>query len=110
MHLQTLPLAIHRAEAYADALARAERGPFAFIGLPASAERLPGIEGALGLAVANERGYTPVPLAWARFTSLAEAEGQAEKLNRELLNLTPRDELGIVASTMGGRRYNRAAA
>ena len=60
---------------------------------------------ALGIAVANEPGYAPVPKFIYAAPSLGEAQKRAQRLNREVLNLTNETEFGIVASTMGGRMF-----
>lgn len=103
---EPLPLTTHRAEAYRDACA--DRGPIAFVAVMPD-ENLPGIQGALGVAVANERGYFPVPLGWARYATRDAAAEHAEHLNRHL-GLGDEAAWQIIASTMGGRRYTPEAA
>jgi hypothetical protein len=53
----------------------------------------------LGVAVANERGYNPIP--GKTFKSHAEAVEWADGLN-EHIGLSRHDAAGIVISTMGG--------
>lgn len=67
-------------------------------------DRLPRINGALGVAIANETGYMPVPLAWVRFASFSDAEVEADRLNT-LVGLDDETAMRIVFSTMGGQRY-----
>lgn len=54
----------------------------------------------LGIAVANERGYYPVPLHWCRADTYDEMDAHADELNKELFNLLPRAAAVIVASSM----------
>ncbi len=61
----------------------------------------------LGVAVANERGYNPVPAGWAISEDMAKAREEAERLN-ELLGHSKETSFQIIASTMGGRLYRRA--
>jgi len=103
---ETVQLLQHRAEAYAEAVAGQDRGPIAFVAVMPQ-EPLQGYQGALGVAVANERGYFPVPLGWARYTSFEGAPDHAEYLNEEVLKLTDMESFKIIASTMGGLRYTR---
>ena len=100
--MQNKPLTTQRAEAFRDACA--ERGEVAFVAVPPD-EQVPGINGALGLAVANERGYHPVSLGWARFITLDAAQANADELNAHLHNSDDRKAVSIIASTMGGRRH-----
>lgn len=58
----------------------------------------------LGIAIANEQGYNPVPEYWAHADRLDEMQDHANQLNAaegksEFLCVE------IVCSTMGGRRY-----
>lgn len=99
---EPLPLSANRADAYREACA-ARGVPFAFVAVT-PAEKLDGINGALGLALANESGYAPVPLGWARYASLDAATEHADALNAGL-GLDAETAFRIVASTMGGRRY-----
>jgi hypothetical protein len=102
----SFPLTLDRAEAYRAACA--ERGEVAFVAVMPT-EKLDGINGALGVAVANERGYHPVPLGWARFTTLDAAQDCADLLNQHLHG-DPMKAFRIIASTMGGLRYTPEAA
>jgi len=54
----------------------------------------------LGIAIANERGYVPIPEHWANGDNLAELEAHARVLNEQLFGLTEDEELRIIASTM----------
>jgi hypothetical protein len=58
----------------------------------------------LGLAVANEPGYHPIPLHWANFPTFDSAHGEADRLNRELLDLNERAAARIVCSSMAAGR------
>lgn len=58
----------------------------------------------LGCAVANERGYNPVPEFWANGDDMDEFHAHADELN-EAMGLDKNAALNIIASTMGGRRY-----
>lgn len=101
----TQPLTTQRAEAYRDALAARNRGPIAFVAVTPN-EECPGVHAALGIAVANERGYMPVPLGWAAFETWEAAESNVDELNKHL-GLDRMEGLKIIASTMGGMRYVR---
>jgi hypothetical protein len=105
--MTTLNLTDHHAEAYRDACA--DRGKIAFVAIMPD-EPFPGIQGALGVAVANERGYFPVPLGWARYATYDAAADHADRLNTQVLGLTTADAFRIIASTMGGMRYTPEAA
>lgn len=59
----------------------------------------------LGLAVANEQGYNPVPEFWANGDDMDAFHAHADELN-EAMGLSKDQALNIVASTMRGRRYN----
>lgn len=54
----------------------------------------------LGLAVANEAGYNPIPLHWAQAENFDAANEMADELNRELLGLNEIAASRIVCSTM----------
>lgn len=54
----------------------------------------------IGVAVANEDGYHPVP---KKFTTEAEARDWAERLNKHI-GVEDDHAVDIIASTMGGRR------
>lgn len=62
---------------------------------------------ALGLAIANEAGYTPVPLHWCHADSWAEMEAHAEALNRAE-GISDDAATRIVCSTFAAQ--NRKAA
>lgn len=95
-----------RLTAYADFFAAEEnRGPIAIAAIISN--EMPGHFG-LGIAVANERGYNPIPAGWAVFESMEMAERDAEKAN-ESLGLDDLEAFKIVASTMGGKLYSTAA-
>lgn len=101
------PLTIARAEAFRDACA--DRGPVAFV-VVCPPEGTEGAIAALGLAVANERGYHPVSIGWTRFSTWDAAEANADELNAHLHGGNLQTAFEIIASTMGGRRYTPAAA
>jgi hypothetical protein len=101
---ETLNLSDSRAEAYKRAYA--DRGEIAFVAVTPS-EKMEGIRGALALAIANERGYTPIPLGWARYASHDAAADHADHLNRAI-GLSDNAATMIIISTMGGRRYSAA--
>lgn len=61
---------------------------------------------ALGVAVANERGYNPTAKT---FDSELEAREWAQGLN-EHIGLTDEQAMDIVISTMGGQPYERKRA
>ena len=96
-----------RVRAYVSALA--DRPAFAFVAV-ISEDPTPDHAFGVGIAVANEGGYFPVPTGWAAFATMDAAGEAAERANREWLELDSDAELGIVASTMGGRRYYPDAA
>lgn len=54
----------------------------------------------LGLAVANEAGYNPIPLQWAQADSFDAAHDMADELNRDKLGLNDMAATRIVCSTM----------
>lgn len=58
----------------------------------------------LGLAVANERGYNPVPEFWAHGDDMDAFHAHADELN-EAMGLGKDAALRIIASSMGGARY-----
>ena len=89
-------LADRRAESYRRACV--ERGSIVFV---------PVTEGSfLGVAVANERGYHPVPEGWACYANMDAAQQHANHLNTEVLGLTGEQVAMIIISTMGGVRYH----
>jgi hypothetical protein len=99
----TVPLTFARARIYEE-LFTGKGKTIAFVPVLPDG-RIPGILGALGIAVANENGYTPIPLGWARYATFDSAADHADQLNREVLALSGDDEFRIIASTMGGMRY-----
>ena len=106
----TEPLTTGRAEAYVEASKNQNQGPIAFVGVtPQEEDRLGGIYGALGIAIANELGYMPVPIGWARYSSLDAARDHADKLNKHI-GLSDDEATRIIFSTMGGRRYTVLAS
>lgn len=89
-----------------SALKNNGRGPVAFVAVITSDRRDAKIAPfSLGLAVANEPGYHPVPIGWARFQRMDHAEHEVDRLNRDVLGIGHQREFEIVASTMGGKRY-----
>jgi F420-0:gamma-glutamyl ligase-like protein len=54
----------------------------------------------LGVAVANEPGYYPVPIGWCHADTWQEMEKHAKELNREM-GLDARTACIIVATSMG---------
>jgi hypothetical protein len=95
-----------RAESYKRVLADKKRGPIAFVPVTAT-EKLTGINWMLGIAVANERGYTPIPAGLACFETYEAASDNADAMNRHL-GLSDDDAFEIVASSMFGKRYGGA--
>ena len=63
----------------------------------------------LGVAIANEQGYVPIPEFWANADSYDEMDRHAEALNKaeglDVLTATR-----IVCSTMGFKRFEQVAA
>ena len=59
----------------------------------------------LGVAVANERGYNPIP--GKTFTTQAEAKEWADGLNKHI-GRDANSVMAIIISTMGGRHYEAA--
>lgn len=57
----------------------------------------------LGIAVANERGYLPIPLHWANAETYDAAADMAEVLNRDLLGLSNDAMARIICSSMAAR-------
>jgi hypothetical protein len=93
------PLTIERAQSYQ----RVINTPFCFVAVTGAHK----YQGHLGIARANERGYNPIPMGWARYVTFAEAEAHADLLNSQTLGLTNEDSTFIIISTMGGIRYDR---
>lgn len=58
----------------------------------------------LGVAVANENGYSPVPEHWCNADTWQEMSDHADELNAAM-GLDPMTAVNIVASTMTGPRY-----
>lgn len=56
----------------------------------------------LGVAIANEPGYYPIPLTWANSDSWDSMSDHATELNRDM-GLTAINEARIICSTMGGK-------
>ena len=54
----------------------------------------------LGLAIANEDGYYPIPLHWCHGDSWREMQEHADALNAELFKLDKRQAARIVCTTM----------
>ena len=94
------PLTDRRAESYQIAM---KDRPFAFVAVLPS-EPMEGVQGALGLAIANERGYMPVPLGWARYERFSAAQKHVDHLN-DFIGRTDDQATFIQISTMGGVRY-----
>jgi hypothetical protein len=59
----------------------------------------------LGIAVANQQGFRPVPKFYYAAETHDEAEERADQLNRDVLNLTDETAMLIQTSTMGGQRF-----
>jgi hypothetical protein len=55
---------------------------------------------ALGLAIANEDGYNPIPTHWAHADSHKLMQEHADALNKELFGLSEVEAAKIVCSTM----------
>ena len=100
--MNDLSLTISRAEAFRDACK--ERGPIAFV-VVCPPDGAAGVVAALGVAVANERGFHPVSTGWARFSSWDAAEANADALNANLHGGDMERAAEIVFSTMGGKRF-----
>ncbi len=100
------PLTNRRAEAYVAAM----RGrAFAFVAvLPSEPVEGLQIQGALGLAIANDRGFMPVPLGWAYYETFTAAQDHAEHLNKHIGLIDDQASM-IQISTMGGIRYEPPA-
>lgn len=63
----------------------------------------------LGVAIANEQGYNPVPEFWAHADTFDEMQAHADELNEEE-GKDRRVAAEIVCSTMGGRTIGIAKA
>lgn len=57
----------------------------------------------LGIAVANEPGFNPIPLTWCHGDNWLEMDEHASELNRAN-GVSEEQELRIVLSTMGKKR------
>jgi hypothetical protein len=57
----------------------------------------------LGIAIANERGYCPIPLTWAHGDNFQEMMDHADEINREVLGISRDQAFEIIATTMRGR-------
>jgi len=68
----------------------------------------PGTLWGLGIAVANEPGYIPVPTYWCHADTAEEMNAHVDQLNRELFKLEPEQALSIIASTMQQRSSRNA--
>lgn len=101
--LMTKPLPDARIEAYRRVMSEDGIRPIAFVAVLPE-QSVPGVQGGLGIAVANEAGYTPIPLAWARFESFEAAQEDADRINKAL-GLDADRAFAIIASTMGGKRF-----
>jgi hypothetical protein len=96
-----------RLQGYRDAIdAEQGRGPFALVAV--LSHDMPGQFG-LGIAVANERGYNPIPAGWACFEQMDQAQAESDWLN-EVLGMDADTVARIVASTMGGQHYQSGEA
>lgn len=58
----------------------------------------------LGIATANERGYSPIPLYWAQADTFDAAHDMADNLNRDVLGLNLEAAARIVSSSMAASR------
>lgn len=63
----------------------------------------------LGVAIANEAGYVPIPETWCNADDYDAMEAHAEALNAAE-GLDPKTAALIVVSTMGGIRFSRELA
>jgi len=70
--------------------------------------KIPGSPFGLGIAVANEQGYTPVPAVWCHSDNMDEMREHAKALNHELFHLDDVTAIEIILSTM--RRRSRVRA
>lgn len=74
---------------------------FAFTPIVGKAER--GAAATLGVAVANEPGYLPIPTTWCHADSYAEMRAHANELNKAA-GLDEESAARIVCSTMAAQR------
>ena len=63
----------------------------------------------LGLAIANDPGYYPIPRYWCRGNDWSQMKEHADNMNLTLLKLDAEQACKIVASTMRGKVPRRAA-
>lgn len=61
----------------------------------------------LGIAVANESGYTPLPIYWANFETYDAAADDADRLNKER-GLDDEEAIRIICSSMAAGKVNAA--
>ena len=54
----------------------------------------------LGIAIANEQGYIPIPLYWCRGEDYEQMQEHAKALNAELFGLDAKEAAKIVCSSM----------
>lgn len=102
--LDNIPLKEVRALAYEAAL---DPKPIAFVTVILPQEdRVENLTWGIGIAVANERGYHPIPVGWAAFSSKEAADTSADTANF-WLGLDDEEATRIVISTMGGQFYHR---
>lgn len=60
---------------------------------------------ALGVAVANENGFCPIPQFYFAADKYDDAETKADALNRDTLKIDAETAVRIQISTMGGQRF-----
>jgi hypothetical protein len=60
----------------------------------------------LGVSIANEAGYMPVPFYFFESDTYMLAEAEANRLNKEVLDMDEDAALDIVASSMAQGRVN----
>lgn len=63
---------------------------------------------ALGVAVANERGYCPLPVHWSHSDNWFDMEEYVDELNRDL-GWTEDQSMDIVASTIRAQNIAKEA-
>lgn len=101
--VEPIKLSQKDADIYRAIFEKQGRGPIAFVAIVPD-ENLPGIGGSLGIAVANEPGYNPIPLAHARYATFADAELHAEEMTA-MIGVDSADGYAIIFSTMGGKPF-----
>lgn len=62
----------------------------------------------LGLAIANEPGYNPIPLHFAQADTFDAAHDMADELNRDVLELNDTAAMRIVCSSIAAGKINKA--